>query len=359
MQPFRTQEDGPSTRRSVGRLIDVPLSKRRAREWKRPEAPILLAVTLAIVAFATLNVFYLKLSTPWVLGVVAVLALPAIVISARSDYRARRQTHRELLRSLRADGMTEGVRLLFERDPPGDATCGPMAERVLRYLMRRGYRGSAIRVCPPERSFAVSPLDVAVEARPLCDGEVTFEELRTALGAEDRPMDVPSRLWRIIRHAPGWMVVAAWVINMTLLRPVTGPGFGWTIFWGLGLWLAVVVTIWGLVTLRAWFRRKPKTEEPDQAAPWELWMIVQGGVLFRWAEGERWRVRVVDRESAILLIYVDPMDKHKWRSVVYVSPNEQYERSCSEAECKVLLMAWLSPIRPPTEATFSDWTVPV
>lgn len=336
---------------SNARVIDIRLPKRRFI-WQSDVVVIqfLAAVPCAVIAINLVDLRYSS-TTPTILT--TILCFGAVFVATWRRYRRlKRQVLRELARALRSEDPSSAVGVLFHRLRPGLHELDRIRTMLFHHLARRGYRGCAIRLLPPGADFDVTPIGAAIEARVVRDSDVSFNELRAAL-------DTPRAKWTLShwsrRHAKPWM--AAILSNVPLLGLWLPLRREQAVIIGLTVAIGVFVFFWTARQLHM-ARRSPQrpagqirfvtSKAPDDAT----WLLVNGGILLRWPDGETWLGRLLPRDEHILFMY--PLNKASthWKVLVFISPQEQYSRELSSSECEVMLRAWRSPHPPPTGKVF-------
>lgn len=296
--------------------------------------------------FAFILMFWIMIFLPGS-GLGALCVIAAGLFAARAFAAAERE---RLLQDLARD--PAGAIAAFFNNP---ALYTPHWRSLLFALIRaigRDHQGRAFRVCRPAARKAIAPIEVAFAARPLDDNDASFHELAAALDLQNAATreryGAHWRRWRdwlIVGAFAGALIAARrWPNDYTALAAVT---------------TGVVFGLWALSLARLAFWRLMQPE--DFAGPGELiplnatWLIAPGSVVFRWPEGGAYAVRVISRERYGLFTYRLDELGDGWTAII-TDGETRLVRALSATECHILLSAWLSPLPPPEESDFSDWT---
>ncbi len=217
---------------------------------------------------------------------------------------------------------------------------------LARLLDQHGWRGHSVRVGHTAAKSPIAPITAPFEARALDDTRREFDELRDMTG------DLRARPSLLRRRGGVWLqsalVLAAVPIGIIVLLMAQMAGIKAAIGAGFAGFAAAAVIdyVWRSQRMRS---RSGRSRKPPRNAQW---LIAPGALVLRWPHGQRYSVRVIGRSSHVLLASVFG---EKWE-VVIAGEDGVYLRLTSQLECEMLLRAWLSPLPPPDEARFSDWT---
>ncbi len=226
----------------------------------------------------------------------------------------------------------------------------PAPTFVARRLHAAGFVGRTFRVGEAAWLLPISPLETHFEPLPLNENDASFDTFRTATTA---PM-VRQRSFAYRRFARGFDRYGVPAILVAIALAVTIPLAGSN--WNATKIITVVIVAGGAVALGA---TRHSWNKPLSACAFgsigARWRLIPGGVAIFRALNSRHRVEVLDRRACVMLLYTPRPRQRRW-SVIVATNDRHFEREVSAIECEMLLRAWLSPLPPPDEAMFSDWT---
>jgi len=335
--------DAPGTLTDIAWELPAPFLTSPVRIAK------LLVIGIACVVLAAalaggLSASGVPESVAWI-GVGAV-ALGVLLLS-RSLLDRRARTQIEMFFRQRWDlPAAPLIDKLFRAYPPGVNLPSHAIYCLFCWLAEREHWGASFRAGPPRRLGPIEPIMTSFESRPLDQADSAFEALRAAAAPPGAGAERIERSFQR-RQIAGWSETLCGVMGLAGFLMLTVGRGQWDLF-AMGVAVFLLSCAGGLLALVArWPGRAPR--------PAPRWLIAPGGVLWLTPRGQAWQVETVDRRDAMLLTYFKGVER-SW-DLLILSRSGRYEgRSVTQIELDLLLRAWLSPLRPPSAETLSDWT---
>jgi hypothetical protein len=286
-----------------------------------------------------------------IVGAVAIaLLIPSLVASLRH----RREQVDAFFRQRRELPPTALIRELFRAFPPLSTSSADernlparALSRLHDHLARSQAWGTSYRVGPRKLLSEIQPLTASFEARPLHQTDPTFEALRAGVALPGVAAERLERGFARRESAPLFNAMLAAACFLFLGLMIARRRAPWDFIVPVG---ALLLLLYGL-RLAAWILRW-RAGQPVRPPKW---LVAPGGVVWLTPRGQTWRVETVDRREAILLVY-HATRPGPWTVVVITADGRHEARAVTQIELDLLLRAWLSPLRPPSAETLSDWT---
>ncbi len=199
--------------------------------------------------------------------------------------------------------------------------------------------GEAFAALHPPEAAAIQPIEAGFEPVPLDETDARFEELRAA-----HETDEPRRCETFQRRR-----TRRWITRMLPIAAVL-PGV--TILAAAGAWRFVGVLTGVLMVVAATILTLAQLRSARGAAGGG-WHLVPASVLVLRPMGRRWRPVLLTARNAILIAWPETPARLRWRIAVS-SPRRWFTRRVTPMELRMLLAAWLSPLKPPSAEQLSD-----
>lgn len=318
---------------------------------KLARVAILFIVVVAVIF--TVNIVMLIYQSPLMYGLSGGVTLILVVFLLTWPWRRRTVAKVERILSKAPQGdlssIVQDVTQLLSRTE----TASPIRE-LPQVLIKHDRTGETIQVWLKKEPPPIEPLTEVFEPRLLDESDAAFDELALAADSEGEPTDPNAgdspghredllgtrRVKRNIKLKGGWIAVVGFTI-VTVLAGIESLQRG-RVTWQFLMWSTAL-----LLKLFLPFRRSLFSTTQ--------WLLVPGGLLLRKAgqRGGGAKLHIFDRSQSVLC--AQQLRRGRW--LLTVADAEGSETIvATEPEQRLLLRAWLSPLRPPPVEQLIDYT---